>query len=199
MYKIYDETQPPYLETDASGIRAALLQTRNGWSYPRDIAPDNSIPRPIKSTSKSLSSAEKRYSSIEKKALGILHRLKKFHHYCFMRGEYNHRSQAVSSNLQTRYSNVISENTTNSPQHIPIQSMRIICKPGPNPRLHDDTAVTTGNLTRQSSTTAQRLYHQILARVKINTTRHANVLDISWWYGSDQCSYTQRQMYSNTD
>ena len=35
--------------------------------------------------SKSLSSVEKRYSNIEREALGILHGLDKFHHYCFVR------------------------------------------------------------------------------------------------------------------
>ena len=68
----YDETQLLYLEPDASGIRlrAALLQAR-------------SI-RPITFASKGLSSAERRYSHIEREALGILHGLKKFHHYCFV-------------------------------------------------------------------------------------------------------------------
>ena len=43
--KIYDETQPLYLETYAFGIRltAALLQTRSGTSCPRDKALDNNI------------------------------------------------------------------------------------------------------------------------------------------------------------
>ena len=35
--------------------------------------------------SKSLTSAECRCSNIEREALGILHSLKKFHHYCFAR------------------------------------------------------------------------------------------------------------------
>ena len=47
------------------------------------MASDNSILKAIKFASKSLSSAEKRYSNIEREAIGILHGLKKFHHYCF--------------------------------------------------------------------------------------------------------------------
>ena len=82
--KFYDESKPLNIETDASGVKlgAALLQTRSGTSCPRDEAPNNSILRPIASTSKSLSSAEERYSNIEREALSILYRLKKFHHYC---------------------------------------------------------------------------------------------------------------------
>ena len=47
--------------------------------------PDNTILYPIAFTSKSLTGAEHRYSNIEREALGILHGLKKFHHYCFAR------------------------------------------------------------------------------------------------------------------
>ena len=36
--------------------------------------------------SKSLMDTECRYSNIEREALGILHGLKKFQHYCIMRG-----------------------------------------------------------------------------------------------------------------
>ena len=73
--------------SDASGIRlrAALLQTRGGTSSPRDKAPDNSIPIPIAFASKSMSRAERIYSNIERETLGILHRLAKFNHYCFVR------------------------------------------------------------------------------------------------------------------
>ena len=47
--KFYNETQPLFLETDASGVGlgAALLQTTSGTSCPRDKAPDNCILRPI--------------------------------------------------------------------------------------------------------------------------------------------------------
>ena len=85
--KFYDESQSLYLETYASGIRlgAALLQTRSGTSCPRDKAPDSSILRPIAFASISLSSADRRYSNIEREALDILHWLEKFCHYCFAR------------------------------------------------------------------------------------------------------------------
>ena len=74
MYEFYDETNPLYIETDASGVghRAALLQTRSSTNCSRDETPDNGIPRPPAFTSNSLSHAEKRYSNIEAEALAIL-------------------------------------------------------------------------------------------------------------------------------
>ena len=83
--KFYDETKPLYLETDTSRIAlgAALLQTRDGTSCPKDSTPDNTILQPIAFASKSLTSTECRYRNIEKEALGILHGLKRFYHYCF--------------------------------------------------------------------------------------------------------------------
>ena len=85
--KFYDETKPLYLEMDASGVRlgAILLQTRNGTSCSRDVAPENSILRPITFASKSLSSTEKRYSNIGRKGPNIIHALEKFHCYYFTR------------------------------------------------------------------------------------------------------------------
>ena len=85
--KFYDETQPLYLVTDASGIilRAALLQSKSSTHCRREKALENSILRPIAFASKSLSSAERRCSNIEREALGILHGLEKFYHYCFAR------------------------------------------------------------------------------------------------------------------
>ena len=85
--KFYDETKPLYLETDVSGIGlgTTLLQTRDGTTCPKDIAPDNTIVRSIAFASKSLTNVEGRYSNIEREALGILNGLKKFHHYCFAR------------------------------------------------------------------------------------------------------------------
>ena len=50
---------------------AGLLQTRSGTICQRDKAPDNSILRPFALVSKSLQGAGKRYSNIEREALGI--------------------------------------------------------------------------------------------------------------------------------
>ena len=87
MHEILWKNQATILRNTTSGVGlgAGLLQTRNGTSCPRDMAPDNNILRPIAFASKSLSIREKRYSNIEREALGILHGLEKFHHYCFAR------------------------------------------------------------------------------------------------------------------
>ena len=88
--KFYDDTKPLYLKTDASrlGLHAAILQTWEGTTYQKDMVPDFTILDPIAFASKSLMNAEHRCSNIESEALGILHRLKKFHHYCFTREVY---------------------------------------------------------------------------------------------------------------
>ena len=85
--KFYDETKALYIENDASGIGfgTTLLQTRDGMTCPKDTVPDNTILRPIIFASKSLTSAEQRYSNIKREALGIRHGIEKFHHYCFVR------------------------------------------------------------------------------------------------------------------
>ena len=49
------------------------------------MVPDNTSLCPITFASKSLTGAEHRYSNIEREALGILHRLRMFYHYCFTR------------------------------------------------------------------------------------------------------------------
>ena len=53
--KFYYETTHLYLEMDAFGIGlgTSLLQTRDGTICPEDIAPDNTILRPIAFASKS--------------------------------------------------------------------------------------------------------------------------------------------------
>ena len=85
--KFYNETLPLYLENNASGmgLGAALLQTRDGTKCPRDITLDSGIFRPIAFASESLTSMERRYSNIEREALGILHGLERFCHYYFAR------------------------------------------------------------------------------------------------------------------
>ena len=85
--KFYNENKELFLETDASGVglRAALLQLRDNTTWQQGTAPDNTMLWPIAFASKSLTGAESGYSNIECKALGIIHGLEKFHHYCFGR------------------------------------------------------------------------------------------------------------------
>ena len=85
--KFYDDTKLLYLETNASrvGLGAALLQLHDNTMCQKDMAPDNTILCPIAFASKSLTGAEQRYSNIKREALGILHGMEKFHHYCFGR------------------------------------------------------------------------------------------------------------------
>ena len=85
--KFHDDTKLLYLETDASGVGlgAALLQMHEGTTCQKDTVPDNTILHPITFASKSLTGTECRYSNVEREALGILHGLKKCHHYCFAR------------------------------------------------------------------------------------------------------------------
>ena len=49
------------------------------------MVPDNTILHPIAFASKSLMGTGHRYSNLEREALGILHWLKTFHHYCLAR------------------------------------------------------------------------------------------------------------------
>ena len=79
----HNETKLLNIETDTSGVGlgAALLQTKDNMNCHRDKVPDTSILRPIAFASKSLTGAEKRYSNIEREALGILYGLEKFHYY----------------------------------------------------------------------------------------------------------------------
>ena len=85
--KFYDDTKQLYLETDVSrvGLGAALLQLHDSTTCQKGMAPDNTILHPFAFAGKSLTGAEWRYSNIQCEALGILHRLEKFHHYCFGR------------------------------------------------------------------------------------------------------------------
>ena len=83
--KFNDNSKLLYLETDASGIGlgASLLQLCDNMVCQKGVAPQNIAPHPMAFASKSLTGAEQRYSNIKWEALGILHGLEKFHHYCF--------------------------------------------------------------------------------------------------------------------
>ena len=85
--KFYDADRSLYLETNSSGIGPGdgSLQVRDGMNCGHDKILYNTILVPTAFASKSLSSAEQSYSSIECEALGILHWVGKFHHYCFMK------------------------------------------------------------------------------------------------------------------
>ena len=84
--KLYDDTKLLYIEADASGVGlgAALLQLHDNTTYHKEMAP-NALLCPTAFASKSLTGVEQRYSNTERKALGTLHDLEKFHHYCFGR------------------------------------------------------------------------------------------------------------------
>ena len=90
--KVYDDSNPLYLETDASsvGLGAALLQAWEGTLCQKDTVPDNTIPHPIIFASKGLTSAEHRYSNIEREVIGILHRLENFITIVFKGCKCNH-------------------------------------------------------------------------------------------------------------
>ena len=83
--KFYDNSKPLYLETDASGtgLGVALLQHHDNTVCQVGVAPQKITLHPIAFTSKSLTGVEWRYSNIEHEALGIIHGLEEFHHYCF--------------------------------------------------------------------------------------------------------------------
>ena len=80
------------------------------------------ILRPIAFESKSLTSAEWRYSNIEREVLGILHSLEKHSHYsCAM--EVSITLQPIinpSSNIQKRCSNPVTMNPAHTPTDMPI-------------------------------------------------------------------------------
>ena len=68
-----------------SDVELSYYKNRSDKNCPRDKAPDNSILKLIIFASKSLSSVERKYSNIEREALGILYRPEKFYNYCFAR------------------------------------------------------------------------------------------------------------------
>ena len=96
-----------------------------------DEVPDNETLSQIAFASKSLSSTGWWYRNIERKALGILHRLKKFDHYCFAKEVYvitDHKPLVamVSKDVAT-----LSQWLQCIILHIYQYSMHILYKPGP--------------------------------------------------------------------
>ena len=131
------------------GLSAALLQTWEGTACQKDMVPDNTLLHPVAFASKSLKDTEHRYSNIEREALGILHGLKKFHHYCFGREVYvatNHKPlESIFKNDMATLSQQI--------QHILIkfhqQRVQILYKPGPTILLQTGCPII---ITRKTKT-----------------------------------------------
>ena len=73
----YNEKQQLYLGTDAlvGGLRASLLQVRDGKWFSRNVYPNNATLWPIVFASKRLTSMKTHYGSIDSEALGILYGL----------------------------------------------------------------------------------------------------------------------------
>ena len=61
------------------------MQLNDGINFGCDEVTDNTILHQIVFASKILLNTDQHYSNIECEALGILHGLEKFHHYCFTR------------------------------------------------------------------------------------------------------------------
>ena len=86
-YKAWLNITPLFIETDASkvGVGGVLLLAEENLK--ESEIEDDTLPmtfqlKPVAYASKSLTSTEN-YSNIECEALGVLHSLEKFHHYCF--------------------------------------------------------------------------------------------------------------------
>ena len=95
-------------------MEAALLQTRDNMSCHRDEASHNSILSPIPFTSKSLTMADKRYSNIEREALGILNGLGKVPLLLlYQGGKYNHRPPTTYPHIQERCSHIVTKTPAN--------------------------------------------------------------------------------------
>ena len=95
------------------------------------MVPDITVLCPMAFASNSLTGAEHRYSNIEREALGILHGLEKFHHYCFAREVH------IITNHKPLVAILKKDGTTLSQcmQHILLKThqyrVQILYKPGP--------------------------------------------------------------------
>ena len=137
--KFYDDTKPLQLETDASGVSlgAALLQLRDNTNCPRDTALDNTILCPITFVSKSLTGAEWRYSNIKCEALGTLHGLEKFHHYCFGREVLVITDHKLLVSIFKKDVATLSQRIQHSLLKIHQYRVQVIYKPGPDTFIAD--------------------------------------------------------------
>ena len=72
----YDPTRPIRIQTDASGVGIGAVISH---------VMQNGEERPIEFTSRTLTSAERHYSQIEKEALSLVWGVKKFHRYIYAR------------------------------------------------------------------------------------------------------------------
>ena len=83
--KFHDESQPLYMEIDASSINlgTGLLQLKEGMNCEHDKVSEIATLCMISFTNKSLLSMNWYYSNIEWEGLGILHEWEKFFHYSF--------------------------------------------------------------------------------------------------------------------
>ena len=84
----YNPNKSLLIETDASkvGLGQAMLQTEEDLKESKiedDTLPMTFQLKPVAYASKSLMRTEQNYSNVECVALGGLHSLEKFHHYCF--------------------------------------------------------------------------------------------------------------------
>ena len=80
-----NEKEPLYLLTDACsvGLVAVILKARDNLQFSQDGTSDNRVLLPMEFASKGLTSAETRYSNIEREALSTPHTLESLHHLCF--------------------------------------------------------------------------------------------------------------------
>ena len=66
-----------------SWVKSRLSASERWNIVPKNEPPDNTTLQIIQFASMSLTSAETSYSNIGREALGLLHGLQKFHHYCY--------------------------------------------------------------------------------------------------------------------
>ena len=101
--KIYDAARPLHLENDDiwNWPWSWILQVRDSMIYRYDEVPNNATLQSIAFASKRLSNVEQHYSNTEYGAWGILHRIDKFHLYCFTI-MHHHLSQAIDGHTEQR-------------------------------------------------------------------------------------------------